>query len=73
MPPMICSAPMVRVRVGRSWSSPIRAFYGLGPCFQASASFCGRTTAITPSPIRAMAVKCFQRLDARDISVHLRG
>jgi hypothetical protein len=26
-------------------------------------------TAMTPSPMRAMAAKCFQRLDARDMGV----
>ncbi len=67
MPPTICKTPTVRVRTGRSCNVPMSCFHGFGPCFHASASFSGRKTAITPSPIRAMAVKCFHRLDARDI------
>jgi hypothetical protein len=40
---------------------------GRGRVSQARASSCGRMTAMTPSPMRAMAAKCFQRLDARDM------
>jgi hypothetical protein len=67
MPVMIWRAPMVRVRDGRSCRWPMSRFQGAGPCFQARASSSGRMIAMTPSPMRAMAAKCFQRLDARDM------
>lgn len=61
MPPMIWAAPMARVRLGRLERPLIMARQGLGPRFQALASATGWMRAMTPSPIRTMAAKCFAR------------
>jgi hypothetical protein len=40
----------------------MRLRQGLGPCFQALASATGWMRAMTPSPMRTMAAKCFARV-----------
>jgi hypothetical protein len=61
MPAAIWAAPMARVRLGRLERPCIRSRQGLGPRFQALASATGWMRAMTPSPMRAMAAKCFAR------------
>ena len=58
---MTCATPITRVRPGRLESSPIRLCHNFGPVFQALASFLGFTIAMTPSPIKTIAAKCFAR------------
>ena len=62
MPPRIWATPMARVRLGRLERPCIRSRQGLGPCFQALASATGWMRAMTPSPMRTMAAKCFARV-----------
>lgn len=62
MPPMIWAAPMARVRVGRLAKPCIKSRQGLGPRSQALASVTGWMRAMTPSPMRTMAAKCFARV-----------
>jgi len=62
MPAVIWAAPMARVRLGRLERPCIRSRQGLGPCFQALASATGWMRAMTPSPMRTMAAKCFARV-----------
>jgi hypothetical protein len=62
MPAAIWAAPMARVRLGRLARPRIRLRQGLGPRFQALASKVGWMRAITPSPMRTMAAKCFARV-----------
>jgi hypothetical protein len=62
MPPRIWATPMARVRLGRLERPCIRSRQGLGPCFQALASVTGWMRAMTPSPMRTMAAKCFARV-----------
>jgi len=60
-------APMARVRLGLLERKCMRSRQGAGPCFQASASLAGWMMAMTPSPIRAMAAKCWKRLGERSM------
>lgn len=62
MPAAIWAAPMARVRCGRLASERISLRQGRGPRFQALASAVGRMRAMTPSPMRTMAAKCFARV-----------
>ncbi len=62
MPAAIWAAPMARVRLGWLERLCIRSRQGLGPCFQALASATGWMRAMTPSPMRTMAAKCFARV-----------
>ena len=62
MPAAIWAAPMARVRVGRLERPCIRSRQGLGPRFQTFASATGWMRAMTPSPMRTMAAKCFARV-----------
>jgi hypothetical protein len=62
MPAAIWAAPMARVRVGRLERACMRLRQGLGPRFQALASATGWMRAMTPSPMRTMAAKCFARV-----------
>ena len=62
MPAAIWAAPMARVRLGRRERACIRLRQGLGPRFQALASATGWMRAMTPSPMRTMAAKCFARV-----------
>jgi hypothetical protein len=61
MPAAIWAAPMARVRLGRLERPCMRSRQGLGPRFQALASATGWMRAMTPSPMRTMAAKCFVR------------
>jgi hypothetical protein len=63
MPPMICAAPMARVSAGRLASPRMSVRQGFGPFFHAFASTLGWMSAITPSPMRIMAAKCFDRAE----------
>jgi hypothetical protein len=62
MPPTIWATPMARVKLGRLERPCIRLRQGLGPCFHALASALGRMRAMTPSPMRTIAAKCFARV-----------
>jgi hypothetical protein len=62
MPAAIWAAPMARVRLGRLERPCMRSRQGLGPRFQALASATGWIRAMTPSPMRTMAAKCFARV-----------
>ena len=62
MPAAIWATPMARVRLGRLERPCMRSRQGLGPCFQALASATGWMRAMTPSPMRTMAAKCFARV-----------
>ena len=62
MPAAIGAAPMARVRVGRLARPCMSARQGSGPRFQALASATGWMRAMTPSPMRTMAAKCFVRV-----------
>jgi len=61
MPAAIWATPIARVRFGRLERPFMRSRQGLGPCFQALASATGWMRAMTPSPMRTMAAKCFAR------------
>jgi hypothetical protein len=61
MPAAIWATPMARVRLGRFARPCMRLRQGLGPLRQAFASAVGRMSAMTPSPMRTMAAKCFAR------------
>jgi hypothetical protein len=50
----------------------MRSRQGLGPCFQALASATGWMRAMTPSPMRTMAAKCFARVGVV-ISIYVRS
>ncbi len=67
MPVRIWVAPMARVRLGLSERKCMRLRQGRGPCFQASASLAGWMRAMTPSPMRAMAAKCWKRFVGRNM------
>ena len=62
MPAAIWATPMARVRLGRLERPCMRLRQGLGPRFQALASATGWMRAMTPSPMRTMAAKCFARV-----------
>jgi len=62
MPAAIWAAPMARVRLGRLERLRMSLRQGLGPQFQAPASRVGWMRAMTPSPMRTMAAKCFARV-----------
>jgi hypothetical protein len=61
MPAAICATPMARVRLGRLARPCMRLRQGLGPFLHAFASAVGRMRAMTPSPMRTIAAKCFAR------------
>ena len=62
MPAAIWATPIARVRFGRLESPCMRSRQGFGPRFQALASATGWMRAMTPSPMRIMAAKCFARV-----------
>ena len=72
MPAAIWATPMARVRLGRRERPRMRSRQGLGPRFQALASATGWMRAMTPSPIRTMAAKCFARVGVV-MSIVVRG
>ena len=73
MPAAIWATPMARVRLGRLERPCMRSRQGLGPCFQALASATGWMRAMTPSPMRTMAAKCFARVGVVMSMVDWRG